>query len=299
MNDTYVLSESQRKDARRAAGQGRQFLEGAGFQLGVAMIDHAWNGRSAESVVEQLGAFQNDDGGFGRGLEVDIESPASNPFAARLAMTILLGLENRRPTSLESNLQRWLVANQDEDGDWHFSSETKSGNLAPWFAGWTFPSLNPACCLAGLANRLGIAAPDMLERVSLLFAGKATLDEARTGDFYTLLPYAEYAGGVIWTDRDSYLETIAGNIVEGAKAGTYADAGHFWDHVLGGGPDVAARIPQEVLSQNADRLLTEQAPDGGWPTPYNDAWRPFFTARACVTLAATGFESFDNPCSPT
>ncbi|MDQ3654419.1 MAG: hypothetical protein M3457_04990 [Chloroflexota bacterium] len=282
---TFQLDDAQARAARVAAGQGCQFLEEAGFSLGVATIDHAWNGGSGEAVVEQLGAFQNEDGGFGRGLEVDIESPASNPFAARLAMSILLGLDTRRPASLESNLQRWLVANQDDDGDWHFSSETKASGLAPWFAGWTFPSLNPACCLAGLANQLGIATPDMLDRVARLFGGKATLDEARTGDFYTLLPYAEYAGGVTWTDRDSYVDAIAGNIVEGAKAGTYADAGHFWEHALGGGSDVAARIPQEVLAQNANRLMTEQTPDGGWPTPYNDAWRPFFTAQACVTLA--------------
>ena len=282
---TFKLDDAQARAAQIAAGQGRQFLEGAGFPLGVADHRHAWNEGSAGAAVEQLGAFQNDDGGFGRGLEVDIESPASNPFAARLAMSILLGLDNRRPTSLESNLQRWLVANQDEDGDWHFSSETKAGSLAPWFAGWTFPSLNPACCLAGLANRLGIATPDTLERVSRLFAEKATLEEARTGDFYTLLPYAEYAGGVDWANRDSFVDAIAGNIVEGARAGTYADAEHFWEHVVGGGPDVAAGIPVEVLSQNASRLLTEQVPDGGWPTPYNDAWRPFFTAQACVTLA--------------
>lgn len=281
----FKLDDAPARAARVAAEQGRHFLEGVGFPLGMAMIDHAWAGGSADAVIEQLGAFQNDDGGFGRGLEVDIESPASNPFAARLAMSILPGLKDRPRTDLEIRLQEWLVANQDEDGDWHFSSETMAGGLAPWFAGWTFPGLNPACCLAGLANRLGIATPDMLERVSQLFAEKATLEEARTGDFYTLLPYAEYAGGVIWADRDSYLDAIAGNIVEGARAGTYADAGHFWEHMLGGGVDLVSRISANVLSRNADQLLTEQVPDGGWPTPYNEAWRPFFTAQACVALA--------------
>ena len=139
--------------------------------------------------------------------------------------------------------------------------------------------------MVGLANRLGIATPDMLERIAQLFSEKATLDDARTGDFYTLLPYSEYAGGVTWTGRDSFLDAITRNIVESDQADTYADAGHFWEHVLGGGPDLAARIPVDVLSRNADRLLVEGLPDGGWPTPYNEAWRPLLTSHACITLA--------------
>lgn len=285
MTVAYVLPGSRRDEAELAAAQARRFVGATGYGLGVAMIDHAWNGGSAEGVIQELARYQNDDGGVGRGLEVDIGAAASNPFATRLAMIILLDLDDRPSSELETNLQQWLIDNQQDDGDWHFSDETKAGELAPWFAGWTFPSLNPACCLAGLANRLGLATPAMLERVARLFAAKAMVDEARTGDFYTLLPYVEYVGGVDWAERERYVDAVAGNIVQGDEVGTCADASHFWEQVLGGGPDIAARIPGDALSRNADRLLTEQLPDGGWPTPYNEAWRPLLTAQACVTLA--------------
>lgn len=287
MTAPYALPESRSNDARRAVTGGRRFVEQAGFPLGVAMIDHAWSSGSPEVVIEHLAAFQNDDGGFGRGLEVDIGSPASNPFAARLAMSILLGLGvlPGNASDMTMALQQWLIANQADDGDWHFSRETRSGDLAPWFAGWTFPALNPACCLAGLANRLGIATPEMLERVARLFSDMASLDAARTGDFYNLLPYVEYTGGVEWEEREAYLDAIASNIAGSVSGGRYEDAGHFWEHVLGGGSDLVARLAVEMLSQQADRLLGEQGPDGGWPTPYNDAWRPLLTAQACCTLA--------------
>ena len=269
MGESFSLTDAQRIAANRAADRARSFVEGAGYPLGVAMIDHAWNDRSAVHVVKALGAFQNDDGGFGRGLEVDIGSPASNPFAARLAMTILLGLNDPDETAkpMTASLQSWLIANQAEDGDWHFSGETKAG------------------CVAALANRVGIATPDMLERVARLFSDMASLDAARTGDFYTLLPYTEYAGGIEWDKREAYLEAIAEGVRSGVDTGAYADAGHFWEHVLGGGPDLAARLPAEMLSQQADRLLVEQDADGGWPNPYNDAWRPYFTSQSCVALA--------------
>jgi len=284
MPTPFTLDETRLRRAQTAATGAREFVVRSDLPLGRAMIDHAWSGGSAAAVSE-LARYQNDDGGFGRGLEVDIESPASNPFAARLAMSILLGLDERPATGMEEALREWLVLNQHGDGDWHFSDAIRAGNLAPWFADWTFPSLNPACCLAGLANRLGLATPGMLERLARLFAGKATVDEARTGDFYSLLPYVEYAGGVEWDDRDAYLDAIAINIAARNADGSYADAGHFWEHVLGGEPDLARRLPPDILAKNADALLEEQEPDGGWPTPYSAAWRPLLTAQACVTLA--------------
>jgi len=285
MTSTFSLPSDRRKDAELAATRGRAFVQKAGFPLGTAMIDHAWSGGPAQAVMDELAEYQNDDGGFGRGLEVDIESPASNPFAARLAMMMLLGLGDRPLSSLEANLHRWLIDNQHDDGDWHFSEETGEGQLAPWFAGWTFPSLNPACCLAGYANRLGIATPSMLDRVAQLFDEKSSAEEARSGEFYALLPYVEYIAGVDWPGRAVFVEAVVDGITAAERDGTYADAGHFWEHVVGGGPDIAGGIPADVLSKRADALLSEQLPDGGWPTPYNDAWRPLLTAQACVTLA--------------
>ncbi|CAN5832398.1 hypothetical protein BH20CHL3_BH20CHL3_14010 [soil metagenome] len=281
----FTLSATQADDALQAIGEARQFTLTTGFPLGSAMIDHAWNAGPSIVVIEQLAHFQNEDGGFGRGLEVDIGSPASNLFAARLAMHILLCLRNRPSTDVEAGLRRWLETNQDEDADWHFSDETQAGELAPWFAAWEFPGLNPACCIAGLANQLNFTVPPMLERVAILFAEKASLEEVRTGEFYGLLPYIEYAGGLDFPERDVYLDAMAESIMTVVGNGDYADASHFWEHALGGGPDLMRRLSKDALDRQATRLIAEQADDGGWPTPYGEAWRPIITAQACVTLA--------------
>lgn len=287
VNDTYILSQSACDGARRAAERGRQFVAAAGYPLGVAIIDHAWNDGSVDAVLGELGSYQLDDGGFGHGLEVDIASPASNPFATRLAMSVLVTLNVPKTAgrALTAGLKQWLVASQSDDGDWHFSAETKSGELAPWFAGWTFPSLNPACCVAGYANQLGLATPEMLTRVARLFEAEASIESAQTGDFYTLLPYVEYIAGIDWPDRNAFVEATVQGITSADAEGRYADAGHFWEHVLGGGSDIIGRLSTDVLARNATRLLDEQMPDGGWPTPYNDAWRPWITAQSVQTLA--------------
>ena len=279
------LTDAQRAGAGRAVARARDFLEECSYPLGVTTIDHAWHGAPASTVLDALAAFQNDDGGFGRGLEVDIAAPASNPFAARLAMQVLLALDERPQGVLIDRLGKWLQHTQAEDGDWHFSDETRAGDLAPWFAAWTFPSLNPACCLAGLASRLGIASDTMLDRVATLFEHMASLETARTGGFYDVLPYVEYAAGVRHPKRDDYLDAIAANIRDTAAGGGYGDPQHFFEHALGAGPELVRRLPPGLFTGNIDRLLETQGEDGGWPSPYSAAWRPWLTTESCSFLA--------------
>lgn len=276
----FALDETQRTRAEGLVEPALGFLGTSRYALGAALVRHLWHGGIAADVVETLSAYQNADGGFGRGLEVDIKAPASNPFATRLAMQVLLALPPGAGPELKQALARWLARSQHADGDWHFSPEVLQDEIAPWFAGWTFPSLNPACCLAGLANRLGIATPEMLARVERLFRQLGSLDEARNGAFYNVLPYVEYVAGVSFPERDAYVAAIAAGIT----AREYGDAGHFFDHALAGSA-VVAGIPRRRLAVEADRLMGEVADDGGWPTPYDPAWRPWVTASALLTLA--------------
>lgn len=282
----FQMTPEQATRARALVEPALGFLHEQRFPLGTAIVRHHWNEGPASDVLDELSEYQNEDGGFGLGLEVDIKAPASNPFAARLAMASIRSLSGHPVSSLIGRLATWLQDNQDADGDWHFSRAVYEGELPPWFAAWTFPSLNPACCVAGHANRLGIATPEMLDRVTRLFADKASLEDAASGDFYTVLPYVEYLGGIDdIPDRTTWLDAVAGNIIRTAEGDKFADAGHFFELALGGGPDLVRRIPEVMLSRQADRLLAEVAADGGWPSAYDDAWRPSLTASALTVLA--------------
>jgi hypothetical protein len=278
---TFALNETQHVRADALVEPALRFLETSGYPLGVSLVRHLWRDSPAQEVLDALSAYQNPDGGFGRGLEVDIKAPVSNPFATRLAMQVLLGLPPGAGREMRRAIARWLVANHHADGDWQFAPEVLEHDVAPWFAAWTFPSLNPACCLAGLANRLGVATPEMLSRVEGIFRRLGSIDEARNGAFYNVLPYVEYVAGIPFPERDAYVAAIA----EGIAAREYEDAGHFFDHALGGGRDVVAQIAGARLATEVDRLMSDVGSDGGWPTPYDPAWRPWATASALMTLA--------------
>lgn len=285
MSPTFTLSPAQRERAESRVDPVIDFLQGEGYPLGVAIVRHLWRDGSPGEIIAALDAYQNPDGGFGNGLEVDIKAPVSNPFAARLAMQAMRLVDLDASAAMRAKLLTWLADNQHEDGDWHFAREVYDAPLAPWFAGWEFPSPNPACCVVGNAIPLEIATDTMRSRVLDLFARQASHNAARSGDFYAMLPYAEYVGVEDVPDRDAWLASVAEGIVKASDTGVYADAQHFFDHALAAGPSLVQRLPRELIVSWADRLLAEPRDDGGWPTPYDPAWRPWFSTTAMMTLA--------------
>lgn len=276
-----ALSPSQRSLAKAVAEQGLSFTEQQDAALPTALIRHLWFDGDPTDVVAAMATYQNPDGGFGNRLEPDIHAPESNPFAARLAMQVMLSIPAEATIGLRAQLGNWLGANQHADGDWHFSEATRSGFMQPWFAAWQHPSLNPACCVLGLAAANGIASSRMKSVVSTLWNEKASLEQARVGSFYELLPYVEYTLGAQVSEE--YLDAIASNITN--IGDDFEDAGHFFDLAMGGSEQITDRIPESLITRWVDRLLQEPSDDGGWPSPYNDNWRGWSTATNLVTLA--------------
>ncbi|HEV2108708.1 MAG TPA: prenyltransferase/squalene oxidase repeat-containing protein [Thermomicrobiales bacterium] len=257
-------------------------------------VDTAWariaTGKTGDpaEALEALAAYQNPNGGFGHGLEPDIAAPESNPFAARIALQILCDIGASPTEPVVKGLLGWLVANQEDDGGWRFSPEVYAHDLAPWFAGWTFPSLNPSLDLAGFVARLRLDAPELQQRTLALFRDLASLDTIGAGGFYDVLPFAEYTPWVDHPDRDAYLAAIIAHVATTAETGGYEDAGHFFEHA---GPPhglIARGLSPNLIAAQLARLREEQQPDGGWPTPYDVAWRSWTTARNAATLAAFG-----------
>lgn len=60
--------------------------------LDVARFRHALLGADVESVLTELDAYQNDDGGFGHGLESDLRLPDSSPICTWAGLTTLVEL---------------------------------------------------------------------------------------------------------------------------------------------------------------------------------------------------------------
>jgi hypothetical protein len=279
-----IFTDDRLARIRDAADRAIPFLESSDYPLGVAWVRHRWHDGPARDVLEALEPYQQPDGGF-RGLEVDIKAPVSNAFAGRLAMQVLLSLRERDGSGIAEPLGAWYARNQNPDGDWHFPPEVYEHDLAPWFVAWEFPSLNPACCVAGLTHALGIATPAMLARVARLWEERATLDAARSGDFYPMLPIVEYVAHIDIPERETWLDALAEGVARGIAANSFGDAEHALEHAVGGGPGLLARLERNDLVKVIEAVLADQKGDGGWPTPYDPAWRPWFSASSLALLS--------------
>ena len=67
----------------------RTYIMSHGRPLDQARFNFHFAGGDLSALVEALAAFQNEDGGFGHGLEPDLRTPASSAIATSLGMSIL------------------------------------------------------------------------------------------------------------------------------------------------------------------------------------------------------------------
>jgi hypothetical protein len=125
-----------------------------------------------------------------------------------------------------------------------------------------------------------------------LFEQFAILSDLAVGEYYNVLPYAlyfqtrwhaptlrVYRWGVIWWLIRKHLETEIQNRI---------DATHFAELILRPDGPISSRLPQAVVDAQLAQLAAEQAEDGGWPSPYSAAWRPWITTQNLLVLKAYG-----------
>lgn len=242
-----------------------------------------------EGLLSVLGRYRNADGGFGHGLEPDISAPVSNPFATELALLycIQAGVPNDAPV-----LRRavdYLEEAQYEDGSWRFSQAVYASDLAPWFAGWTWPNLNPTCTIAGLLRQLGLGSARLHDRVGRLFGQLARPADLLSDEFYAVRPYAYYfdADGA-GEETGLYRAGILWWLIRQHEAGTVADGSHFFEYARTPERPAARHIPKNIINGELDWLASEQQTDGGWSSPYGDHWRGAITVQSLLVLRAYG-----------
>ena len=266
----------------------QSFLESMSVERPVeAAIGRTITGDGDHSgVVTALARYQNVDGGFGHGLEPDISAPQSNPFAARVALHAVIETGIPVTDPVVNRLVGWLEGRQGDDGCWRWEPGTLDHPIAPWFAGWEFPALNPALDLAGALARLGLGSERLHRRCRDLYARLANPDEIIAGDYYALLPYAE---SLPWLpdlpDRDASLEALATHIARNLTEGTYATPQEAAEHI--GPPDgpIATRLPADTFDRLRADLLASQAADGRWQSSFGSHWDPYQTVSGMAILA--------------
>ncbi len=257
-----------------------------------------FHGAPASGVVDALRGYQNDDGGFGHGLEPDKRCPASLPVDVEIALQTLAAAGTTDPEMLRRAVG-FLDRTATGGAVALAAPVIESYPRAAHWTDWTYaPGLNPTAGLAGLLHQLDFAhpwrdaatrfcwqalesgpLPDEVHAMSEVLVFLAHVpDRERAGKLAAAV--VERLGGTPMFHLDPRAEGYGLTPLQIAPTADSRWRGLFTDDQLDG---------------HLDHLLRARQPDGGWPVTWEPpgtasrlAWRGMITVQALRTLDSYG-----------
>jgi hypothetical protein len=264
---------------------GREFVRRDARVLERRVFAAVFDGADPRGVVDALRGFQNDDGGFGWGLEPDKRCPDSLPLDVEVAFDTLLAA-GARDEEMVRRAADWLDRTANADGAVPLCGPAVEGYpRAEHITEWTYePALNPTAGLVGRLHKLGVEHP-WRERAGAWCA--AELAKGFPEDAHGLheaLEFLEHTGDADfdrirdWLPKLAHYRADAADPSYGVTPLQFAPTpDSFWRPLF----------TDAQLEAHLDRLVADQQDDGGWAL----TWEPPGPAatleyRGIVTVGA-------------
>jgi hypothetical protein len=265
------------------------FIAGQARLLELRLHATLFEGAPARGVVDALRGYQNEDGGFGHGLEPDKRCPDSQPLDVQVALDTLAAAGATDPAMLQRTCDYLAAVGHDGAVPPVFPSIAAYPRAAHWGDGDFPPGLNPTAAIAGRLHQLGFSHPWLDAATDFCWREleRELPHEAHT--LATVFVFLEHA-----PDRER-AEALAGPAAAKLPEADWyladADAEGYGLTPLAFAPTPDSRwrrlFDDAQIEAHLDRVERDQQPDGGWPI----AWEPPSEAsklewRGIVTLGA-------------
>ncbi|MFC4775595.1 hypothetical protein ACFO9Q_02205 [Paenibacillus sp. GCM10023252] len=234
---------------------------------------YAWEfeGGTAAQALSALAAYQNEDGGFGHGLEPDIQCADSTVITTTVALQHLSKLGMDDSSELVQGAIRYLLAEYDRklpDGWEIVPAAVESAPHAPWWQynsghfGWG----NPAIEIAGFFHEYEKLVPTAVLSRVMRDTVEYLLVKSSRSDMHELLCALRFAERV----PSDVLEEVKPAIDEMVERCVLRDPSQWQDYGLL--PLQAAPRPDSIyharlrssIEANLKHVLQEQGEDGAW-----------------------------------
>jgi hypothetical protein len=263
----------------------RAFILRQGDLLTRKRFLYHFEGGDREAVLAVLAGYQNQDGGFGNGLEFDLLCPESSGICAEVALGYLVELGNADGPIFE-RLMSWVLKCRTGNGDLpHPVAAVKRYPHGEW---WAKEDSGRIMSIAGLMGRAGKRHPEVSARAAAVFQETAIPFPDPLGVYsYPVSLYLEYADGA---EKFVPCRTrLRAAIPEMLKTAA-------WNHPLFFCSDrwASEAIPPSVWQQEAERAAAALKEDGGVAIeqyenmPSYPFWRPVWTLDMLVVMQARG-----------
>jgi hypothetical protein len=297
------LSKAALKRAETFIGSGARPLEEALFAVHI-------RGAAPDWALRELAAFQNEDGGFGRGLEPDLQVTSSSVLATTVVLQICRELGISSENELVQGAMRYLLDIYDEAAKaWPIiPPNADDAPHAPW---WQYdPDLshylsNPRAEIVGYLLDYADLVPNKLGK-SLLAAVLAHL-ETLNGEIemHDLLCYLRLLATKTLPENERIvLYKQLRPVVESTVSRDAAAWSQYGLKPLVVVPHPSApfaALLAEAINDNLDYEIEQQAGDGSWEPTWSwgdsypeawpharRAWQGVLTVKTIRTFSAYG-----------
>lgn len=263
----------------------RAFIYRQGDLLTRRRFAYHFEGGARQAALDALACYQNEDGGFGNGLELDILCPESSGICTEAAFATMVELGVTEGPVFDRALS-WVVSHSTADGDLpHPVEAVKRYPHGEW---WAKPDHGRILSIAGLLGKAGKGHPDVSARAAAVFESLYVPFPAKL-DVYSgpVNLYLEYADGA--EKYAEYRALLRARLPEMLEASAWHHPLFFcsnsWD---------SPAISQSLWQREAARAVATLQDDGGIALrEYADIasyrfWRPIWSLDMLVTMKSRG-----------
>jgi hypothetical protein len=236
------------------------------------------NGRK-DDVIKALVAYQNQDGGFGNGIEPDLLCPDSSAIGAETAM-YYIDLLDCIDNEITDQLFNWIIEEQNEEG--YINHPPKNMHNYPFQEWWSGTDDLRIFALSGFIKKWGLNDVVFFNKVKNFFLN-SSLEEEFAFYEYPYFIYLKYLGET--KEEKNILKNIINqlpSIFENNRE-HYPLFGRHWYHALD-------NVDKEVLENEVENFFNGLQDDGGLKIIYQDLpwWRPIWTLDGLIILKKKG-----------
>jgi len=283
----------------------KDFLYHNGRLIDRRRFEFFWGNGSAESVLDVLRGYQNEDGGFGNALESDIRCPDSQPVATEVALQIMDSVGVYDANILDGILRYLESITVKETGGFPRAISTLNAYPhAPW---WTtevdgIASLNPTGSIVSYLYKQRVRtdfydADWFKQTIAFLWQH---MDQVNTQDFHDVIQCINFLTHTPEHEQKAaYIDRIDGWLSNPSLIERDPKAEGYVHKVLDWAPAADSYctkfISQQDIELHLEYLLQEQQADGGWTISWpvvSDAclldWRGWITVERLLTLKSYG-----------
>ncbi len=282
----------------------RSFILERSRPIDRALFLYEFDGGDPEAVLQELSAYQNADGGFGRALEPDFRLPDSSALATSVALQYISRLQLRETPSIVVRTLRYLEATLDTAAQrWDpVPPSVERHPRAPWweYAIWHENRINPSVELVGYFWEFPRAVPRALvptltrQALSVLAS-----HEGRLG-MHDLLVYLRLAARLPESLAVEFYDLLDGHVRREVATSRAQWGGYVLQPVQVAPSPEAHYAPalRSAVEENLDHLIETQGDDGSWQPTWSwgrfpqdwevakTEWQGVLTAEYVRILAA-------------